>query len=303
MGNPLSDKAILQYGDKSAIRTATLAYFSGTGGTEAIVRFVEEQLIKVGVKVTSVDIPFCTTQGNKIESDLLIIFSPVYAFRLASIVELWTKNLQETQNTSAAVISVSGGGEISPNTACRAHCKRLLMKKGYRLIYEKMLVMPSNFAIQADHQLNLRLIHAMPQKAKQIVTEILSGELSLTKPRLWDRFFSFIGQAEHFGARFFGFSLHASKACTQCGLCAKKCPVKNIKIQDGAPSFGFHCIWCMKCVYRCPIHAISPRILRFSVLKNGYDLEEMSKKAKCQYDMEYEFSKNILWQGVIDYLK
>ncbi len=303
MDKYLSSKEILQYSEKPIIKAVTLAYFSGTGGTEAIVRCVEAQLIRAGIKVNSVDIPFCTIPVKEIDSDLLIIFSPVYAFRLASVVERWARNLPCAKNTSAAVISVSGGGEISPNTACRAYCKRLLTRKGYSVVYEKMLVMPSNFVIQAEHNINLRLISAMPRKAEQMVKEILSGKVSLKKPKPWDYALAFFGRAEHFGARIFGFSLRASETCTNCGLCERKCPVKNIKLVNGVPSFGLRCILCLKCVYRCPQRAVSPRLLRFSVFKNGYDLEGMSKEAKGLCGMESEFPKSIFWQGVIDYLK
>ncbi len=303
MDKYLSSKEVPQYSENPIIKAVTLAYFSGTGGTEAVVRCVEAQLIRAGIKVNSVYIPFCTMPVKEIDSDLLIIFSPVYAFRLASVVERWTRKLPRAKNTLAAVISVSGGGEISPNTACRKYCKRLLTKKGYIMIYEKMLVMPSNFVIQGEHKLNLRLINAMPRKAEQVVTEILSGKVSLTKPKLWDNVFAFFGQAEHLGARIFGFSLQASEDCTNCGLCERKCPVKNIKMVNGVPRFGFRCILCLKCVYRCPQRAVSPRLLRFSVFKSGYDLEGMGKEAKGLCEMESEVSKGIFWKGVIDYLK
>ena len=61
-------------------------------------------------------------------------------------------------------------GHVSPNTACRVFCKRLLKRKGYHLVYEKMLVMPSNFATQANQQLNHNLIRILPQKTKKIIT-------------------------------------------------------------------------------------------------------------------------------------
>lgn len=287
---------------KLAIKTVTLAYFSGTGGTETIVRCFETQFLKAGINVNIVDIACCNTYYKEKVSELLIIFSPVYACRLASIVELWTKNLPKTQNMLAAVISVSGGGEISPNTACRIYCKRLLIKKGYHLIYEKMLIMPSNFAVQAEYQLNLLLINAMPRKVEQIVTEILSGEVNFTRPRFLDRFLAFICNAEHFGAKIFGLSIRASKACNQCGLCVQKCPTKNINIQNGTLRFGFNCIWCLKCIYSCPNNALSPKIMKFVILKEGYNLKEMSEEAKSQCDMEYKLSKNMLWQGIINYL-
>jgi len=284
------------------IKSITLAYFSGTGCTKAIVDSFEHQLLDKGVIVNKLNIATCS--GHEVgETDLIIICSPVYAFRLTSIVERWVKNLPETQNTYAAIISVSGGGDISPNTACRIPSKRFLKKKGYHLIYEKMLVMPSNFAIQAEQSLNYNLLSVMPQRVKFIINDILSGKQKFSHPKLQDRFLATLGKAEHLGAKFVGRSIHASKDCNKCGSCIRNCPEKNIEMKNGKPKFGFRCIWCLKCIYACPRKALSHRIFKFAVLKNGFDLEKLSKMShQNQDEKEYKFHRSILWQGVIDYL-
>ncbi|WP_278146013.1 hypothetical protein [Lacrimispora saccharolytica] len=41
-------------------------------------------------------------------------------------------------------------------------------------------------------------------------------------------------------------------------------------------------MWCLKCIYDCPSKVLSPGIMKFSVLKDGYNLKEMSEKAKTQ---------------------
>jgi ferredoxin len=45
-------------------------------------------------------------------------------------------------------------------------------------------------------------------------------------------------------------------ACSQCGLCAGACPVKNITL-DGQPVFGPKCIKCFICVEICPDGALA----------------------------------------------
>lgn len=284
------------------IKDITLAYFSGTGCTEMIVDCFENQLMKLGINVNRVKIA-CSNTNKPAKSDLLIIFSPVYAFRLTSIVEKWTKNLPKTENTYAAIVSVSGGGEVTPNTACRVYCKHLLQRKGYHLIYEKMLVMPSNIATQAEQQLNFRLIKIIPQKTNQMITDILSGKKCITHPKLQDRVFSSIGRAEHLGARLFGASFCASKNCNQCGLCIQNCPKKNIQMLNGRPKFGFGCMWCLRCIYSCPRKALSPKMLKFVVLKNGFDLKAMSRMAdEYKHETGYTPSQSIQWKGITDYL-
>jgi succinate dehydrogenase/fumarate reductase-like Fe-S protein len=74
-------------------------------------------------------------------------------------------------------------------------------------------------------------------------------------------------------------------------------------MKQGFPKFHFKCIWCLKCIYACPRKALSPSILKFSVLKNGYNLKEMSERAQLQQQVKNDYAKDRLWQGVIDYLK
>ena len=48
---------------------------------------------------------------------------------------------------------------------------------------------------------------------------------------------------------------HATDACVACGLCEKRCPVHNIKV-DGKPQWGSDCTMCLACYHVCPHHAI-----------------------------------------------
>lgn len=49
----------------------------------------------------------------------------------------------------------------------------------------------------------------------------------------------------------------ASDACVSCGICYKVCPVENIKMVDGKPSFQGHCEQCMACIHACPQKALN----------------------------------------------
>ena len=49
----------------------------------------------------------------------------------------------------------------------------------------------------------------------------------------------------------------AKKNCTNCGLCAKQCPVQAIPAADHSKTDHKTCISCMRCVSICPAHARS----------------------------------------------
>lgn len=48
---------------------------------------------------------------------------------------------------------------------------------------------------------------------------------------------------------------HATDACISCGLCEKRCPVHNIRV-EGKPQWGADCTMCLACYHACPQHAI-----------------------------------------------
>jgi ferredoxin len=51
--------------------------------------------------------------------------------------------------------------------------------------------------------------------------------------------------------------LSADENCVGCGLCAKKCPVQAIQMQDGKPVWVKEkCVMCLGCLHRCPKFAI-----------------------------------------------
>ena len=74
-------------------------------------------------------------------------------------------------------------------------------------------------------------------------------------------------------------------------------------MKNSKPKFGFECMWCLKCIYDCPRKALSPRILKFVVLKNGFNIKAMSKMAhQAKQEAAYKPSQNVLWSGIIKYL-
>ncbi|NIP37248.1 MAG: hypothetical protein GWN18_19980, partial [Thermoplasmata archaeon] len=44
----------------------------------------------------------------------------------------------------------------------------------------------------------------------------------------------------------------AMEGCTSCGTCARVCPVRNIQLVDGRPSWQHRCEQCFACLHWCP---------------------------------------------------
>lgn len=45
---------------------------------------------------------------------------------------------------------------------------------------------------------------------------------------------------------------HVDEGCISCGICSKSCPTGNVRLADGHPVWGGHCIHCMACLHACP---------------------------------------------------
>jgi ferredoxin len=280
-----------------------IAYFSGTGSTARVADTLEKELIGRRISVIKSEI----RAGNILsddKEDLLMLLFAVHAFNAPGAVYKWIDSLPKNNRPKpAAVISVSGGGEMTPNTACRASSIRKLEKKNYIVVYEKMLVMPSNWVVKTDDGLAIRLLEILPSKVERIVDDLLAGAVRRTTPRLVDRFFSKIGETERKGARFFGQKIMENRNCNGCGWCAKKCPANNIRMLNNKPVFGRECFLCLRCIYGCPNNALEAGAFKFIVLKDGYNLNDIEKRMKGIKPAPVEnLAKGYIWKGVREYL-
>lgn len=285
-----------------SVETVHLVYFSGTGGTARVARGLEQAFSRRGrqVRVTELD----AQAYPRVDADLLVLAYPVYACNAPSPVDEWIARAPDGRGRAAAVVSVSGGGEVMPNTACRLDVIRKLERKGYRVDHEAMFVMPANFLLPYGDALSAMLLRAAPEKAEAFVRAVLSGERSRTKPRLPDRLMTRLCAAEKRGSKFFGKKLKANADCTGCGWCAGRCPRGNIVMGDGKPVFGDRCVICLRCVYGCPKRAIIPgRGGRF-VLKE-FDLGALEERTKdmTEFPPVSQAAKGRLFKGVRAYLE
>jgi len=283
-------------------KNMNLVYYSGTGGTERVAKSFQTSLIKSGYTVALrrlVDNPRFT-----LEKDVpLLLLYPVHAFNAPEMVYKWIDGLDRVDNVRAFVISVSGGGEIIPNTACRVRLINKLEKKGYNVTYEKMFVMPSNIGVATKEPLAKMLLEVLPEKVEAVMDDIEKGIVIRTRPFLIDRFFSIVGKGEKYGGRVFGKKIKVSDSCNNCGWCADTCPAANIEMKAGKPIFGWKCQLCLGCIYGCPSKALEPGILKKFVIKEGYNLKYLEDMQPIDYDVDVEaLAKGYIWSGLRKYL-
>lgn len=284
------------------IQTVLIACYSGTGCALLVANTLADAFARTGYTAHVRRLAASEPQDIP-PHDLLVLVYAVHAFNAPEPMHRWLDRGPQGAGRPAAVLSVSGGGEVSPNTACRRGCLRRLRRLGYDPTYERMIVMPSNWIMATSEPLAVKLLDVLPQRMARVAGDLLGGACRRTHPLFWDRALSAVGLLEQSGARMFGRSLRAADTCTGCGLCARQCPASNITLRDGRPVFGNRCNLCLSCTYGCPVQAIQPGFGRFIVIPEGFSLAELQRKSPWTDAVDIPaLTKGYLWSGVRKYL-
>lgn len=285
------------------IQSIQIAFFSGTGGTARAAKAFADSFAQKGLQVLLSEM-HAGKQEQPGSGDLLLLLYPVYAFNAPPPVLDWIAAHKWTNKTPAAVVSVSGGGEMSPNTACRVKVKRALVKAGCDVVYEHMLVMPSNCMEALPDEVAMRVLRILPQKVERMAQELLAGVRRSTKPLALDRVVTKAAAFERFGAKLAGKRFYALNTCNACGLCARNCPRGNIAMVELKPVFGKKCVLCLRCVYACKQRAIKSKysLVNQAIFKEGFDLNVLEKCMVGKEPSREPLPAGFAWAGVRDYL-
>jgi ferredoxin len=222
-------------------------YFSGTGNS-----------LKVAKDIAAV-IQDCEliSMGNPHKSsgtyERIGIVYPNYASGMPTVVERFVKALDLSENKSSFVFAVctSGSGTVGGITKI----SKIIGDKGGKLSYYESIRCFGNYVglyamgSEADNKAK-----AQSQATKQVIKDIQSFAVKSPAKNnpmelMHGPFMKLLLSKEK------GFNV--SDACNGCATCSKICPVGNIKMLDGKPTFLHHCEQCMACVQWCPKQAIN----------------------------------------------
>ena len=267
------------------MKTINIDYHTGTGGSELVARLLAEKLKTSNCNVEVNRIYRNRINGvEEVDVDYYILIFPIHSFNAPKPIYEWVEHLAGN-NCKTAVISVSGGGNVITNSACRCKTVKLLKKSGFNVIYEEMVRMPNNWMKAPKEKKFISIISKLPNKIEHIAQTVISEKRS-KKIIYWiDYLITALGEAEKKGTQKFGNGIKVLDSCTGCGLCAKNCCSSNIKMERhgetdlrAKPKFGNQCDMCLGCVYNCRQKALQATWGAFQVDKNGYDLQAIRKK-------------------------
>jgi ferredoxin/flavodoxin len=264
---------------QSPLVSIGIFYFSGTGNTKTVTYLLSEEFEKKGcyVDIYTIDEVLKTKNNPSLQSYDIVGFGyPVHAFNAPRIFFEYIRALP-TGNQKKTFIFKSAGDPFM-NGGSTALVRKVLQRKGYDVFYERLFVMPSNVLIRYRDPLIKQLYITTLRHVKAMATDILTGTKKLQHNILILTILTAgFSTMESIGARFFGKHLSIAHSCNHCGICIRNCPTKNISEYAGRILFDSQCVFCMRCIYGCPVNAIIPRYLKFLIIRPWFDVEKIGK--------------------------
>jgi ferredoxin len=244
-------------------------YFSGTGNSENVARWMADVANEKGMEVSLINIVQTARRAIEApEPDALVAFvSPIHGFNYPPVMLnfllhfLKGRNKVLLMNTRAGMLI--GKWNVPGLTGIAFYFSALILKlKGYSIRSMFPVDLPSNW-ISVHPGLNERTVKYLHEKNHQKVDrfarKVLTGgsDFRGVYEIVQDTLVAPISLGYYFIGRFlFSKTYYASARCDKCDLCINSCPVKAIKKVDNRPFWTFNCESCMHCMSFCPKKAI-----------------------------------------------
>jgi len=182
---------------------------------------------------------------------------PVYAFGLPIIVRRFLQLLPV--NKAKYIYTVATMGGIAG--AVHREADKILSGRGAKLAAGWSIVMPGNYPVlkapPPPEKQELLFAKALTriEKIAAGITEGVTGIYEDTRiPLRWPLEFIHKLAGNKFSDADSNFA--AGPKCNHCTICAKVCPMVNIRMAEGNPVWMHHCEQCMACLQWCPAQAI-----------------------------------------------
>lgn len=243
-------------GKRALAQQVTVAFFSGTGNTFHMTKFLANELSKLGkdVSLTAMEssAPFSLPEDAALGLSL-----PVACFSTYPTVWRFIDALPDGHGRGAFLLGTMGGFSAGMDGPIR----KVIERKGYLPLGSKFLTMPGNYGnktIPAER--NAILGKAAQRDASRFAKALADGgaEWGSGTP-FFSSFFARLAHTRKPWNIFYRiFPLTVDRAsCSGCGLCRDICPERNITMEEGAALIGSRCQSCQRCIAFCPSNAVS----------------------------------------------
>ncbi len=249
-----------------------ILYFSGTGNTNYVARYLEKKLACFSVITDLISIEKFSPK-ECIDYDIMIIGFPVYAGAPPDFLRHYLDKLPTVYKKGIFLFCTRA--MFTGQAINDVHKK--LENKGYILLGISIIAMPGSDALpfmkrnsryvrkalNRDYS-NIKKINKFAHGIAFVIGEINRGKsIDSMRMRAPQRIPLISNLLQLLWAYLYKLAEKKIKPmfwvddkCVQCKLCVEQCPSKNISLINNAISFGTHCYMCMRCINQCPKEAI-----------------------------------------------
>lgn len=233
-----------------------IIYFSATKNSE----YVAKKIAKENERI--VFIPEAIDKGMyeyyvEPNEDVGII-SPTYNWTLPSIVSEFLERLKLDYSIKPYIYYIGTFGTTTGAAAAMANT--IMNKKSLPFDARFDVKMPDTWTPMYDlsnkkhvEEINKKADEQIDKLKNQINNKVKGKHMHITMPYLT----GIIGKQIYDDKTRLTNNLVVENACIGCGLCAKKCPVHAIEMQNKYPVWVKEkCTMCLGCLHRCPKFAI-----------------------------------------------
>ncbi|NLZ47202.1 MAG: hypothetical protein GX895_00170 [Clostridiales bacterium] len=233
-------------------------YFSGTGNTKWVADKFKRYFNKYGVDLETINIEKISLIEN--QYDFLIIGTPIYFDDSPRIVNRFIDDLPETNSKKNCIVFATN---TWGNSAALDLLGRRMKEKGYNLISQVNIIMPSNLNFKSKGNVfkdrnSIKIMIRAANKIKRVVNDFL-----LERPNIENTSKGkvYIKKIKDVISNYKKYNLvqyfKCTDKCVSCGMCLRNCPCSNITLDNGKVVFHSNCVTCMRCMCICPQEAIT----------------------------------------------
>ena len=248
-------------------------YFSGTGNSLFAARQIAARTNARLISVAS------ACKGEKIttDADTIGFVFPVYDFKCPGIIESIVRKFSSLEERYIFAVGTFG---IAPS-GCMKKFNAVLEEVKGSLSAGFALKMPHNgigsAAFSDGHR--AKTLSKASDRLAEITSYIMSRKTGVAESggiarnvlgsgalfRLAPALIKLVSQILAKGVS--SLALALNEKCDGCGLCAKVCPVENIRLERGRPLWMKRCAGCLACLHWCPRDAIQLGSSGFDIRK------------------------------------
>ncbi len=247
--------------------------YSGTGNSRFIANRIAEAL---GTRISDLNGMIKGKKKTVFDDEDLVLVTPTYCWRVPRIVTSFLLGCDLSAVKRIWFVMSCGDEAGNAPSYNRSFCEEV------QAVYmgTAPIVMPENYIAMfevPDKDEAISIIRKSEGRIGEVIEALLKRE------KIKDPDISLIDRIKSgpLNPVFYKVSVKAdgywvNDGCISCGICVKKCPLNNIRLEDGRPVWGKDCTHCMACICYCPKEAIEYK--RISKGKFRYHIEALDLK-------------------------